>query len=120
MADEISGDNLRDMRLDSDRTITVGADGDWETTSGIETVEQSVGIEAGRAVRPLIGEPIDGPLYEDITATLEDVLKRDPQIESVNRVVITEVDMRTGEVTVEVFTEYDNSFEIDIDTDTVT
>lgn len=120
MSEHLSGDNLRDLRLDEDRTVTVADDGDFELTSGIETVEQSVGISAGAAVRPLIGEPVSGTLYEDIRQEIEEALEDDPQIETVNRASVTEVNTATGEVTVEVFTEYNNSFEMEIPTDTVT
>lgn len=120
MSEHISGDNLRDLRLDEDRSVNVGADGDLQLTSGIETVEQSVGITTGAVVRPLIGEPVSGTLYEDIRQEIEEALDDDPQIENVSRVRVTEVNTSTGAVTVEVFTEYNNSFEMEIPTTTVT
>lgn len=110
----LSGDNIRDMRLDENRQIEIGGDGDWRLTDGIETVEQSVGIAAGDVLRPLIGEPIAGQTFEDIQAELTEILQRDPQIENVQRVVVTEVNRDTGDVSVQVFTEYNNSFEIDV------
>lgn len=114
MANGISGDELRDLRLNGDRQIQIGSDGDWETTDGIETVEQSVGISAGAVLRPLIGEPITGQTMADIQAELFEVLTEDPQIEDVQRVNVTEVNRTDGTVFVEVFTEYNNSFEIQV------
>lgn len=116
MSSNISGDTLHDLKLDEDRHISVGSDGDLERTEGIGTVEQSVAIAVGGAVRPLIGEPIDGSLYEDVRQEIETALDSDPQLESVNRVSITEIDTIDGSVSVEVFTEYNNSFEISIST----
>lgn len=111
---DISGDEVHDLRLDGNRQVEVGADGDLRITHGIETVEQSVAIEAGQVLRPLIGGPLTGETYEDVQEELRDILSRDPQIENVQRVEITEVNRSTGNVTVEVFTSYNNSFELGV------
>lgn len=111
----LSGDELRDLKLDEDRTVSTGADGDLELTGGIETVEQSVGISGGAVLRPLVGEPVNAETFSDIESELQTVLERDPQIEAVNRVEVFEVDRSVGEVSVRVFTEYNNSFELNLD-----
>lgn len=108
----IQGDELRDLRLDGDRQVSVGGEGDLEQTNGIRTVEQSVAIHAGEILRPLIGEPLTDQTYADIEAELAKILRRDPQIENVDRVNITTVNKTSGNVTIEVFTSYNNSFEI--------
>lgn len=109
----ISGDNIRDLRLNEDRQIEVGGDGDLELTDGIDTVEQSVAIHAGEVLRPLIGEPLTDQTYADIEAEVAAVLRRDPQIENVDRVNIQTVNKSDGTVTLEVFTSYNNSFTIE-------
>lgn len=120
MSEHISGENLKDLALDGDRTISIGGDGDLETTEGLETVKQSVAIHAGDTVRQLVGEPLTGPTYADVQAELAAALEQDPQLETVNRVSVTEVNRAEGTVTVEVFTEYNNSFELEIPADTPT
>jgi hypothetical protein len=111
----LQADTLRDLKLDSDRQIQVGATGDWELTEGLETVEQSVGIHASEAVRPLIGEQIDGQTLEDVQNVVERTLSRDPQIEDVKRVNVTEINLADQRITVKVFTGLDNTFDLDID-----
>lgn len=110
----LSGDTLRDLKLNQDRQIHLGGDGDLAVTDGIETVQQSVAINAGDVLRPLIGEPLEGSSYEEITGELEAVLSRDPQIDSVHRVEVSEVNRTDGTVSVRVFTSYNNSFDLDI------
>lgn len=113
---QLLADELRDMRLDANKQIRIGSDGDWELTDGIETVEQSVMLETSDILKPLIGEPLDGPTFEDIQSSVAEVLDDDPQIESVNRVNITTVNTDTGVVTLDVFTEFNNSFTINVPT----
>ena len=108
----ISGDEIHDLKLNRDREIQLNAEGDLALTNGIETIEQSVAIHAGDVLRPLIGEPLTDQLYEDIEAEVEQVLRRDPQIASVQRVSIQRVNKRNGTVTLDVFTSYNNSFTI--------
>lgn len=109
----IPGDNLRDLRINEDREVEVGADGDLRQTSGIDTVEQSVAIHAGEVLRPLIGEPLTDQTYADIEAEVATILRRDPQIENVDKVSIQTVNKSSGTVTLEVFTSYNNSFTIE-------
>lgn len=109
----ISGDEIRDVYLNENREVELDADNDLRLTSGIGTVEQSVAINAGSVLRQLIGEPLTDSSYADIEAELTDALSEDPQIESVVRVNITEVNKAQGSVTLEVFTSYNNSFEIE-------
>lgn len=106
-------DDLRDLKLNTDRQVEVGGDGDFKLTSGIGTVEQSVAIEAGEVLRPLIGEPLSDETYVDIEAELVDILNRDPQIESVERVNILRVNRSDGTVTIDVFTSFNNSYTIE-------
>lgn len=108
----LAGDSLRDLRLNEDREIEVGPENDLRQTSGIDTVEQSVAIHAGATLRPLIGEPLTDQTYADIEAEVTEVLQNDPQIEDVTRVSIRTVNKSDGTVTLEVFTSYNNSFEI--------
>lgn len=110
----ILGDELHDLRLDDNRQVEIGGDGDFRLTSGVETVEQSVAIEAGAVLRPLIGEPLTGTTYEDVQEELRQILSRDPQIETVQRVEIVTVNRSDGTVTIEVFVSYNNSFEINV------
>lgn len=109
-------DYLKDIKLDEDRTISVGGDGDLETTSGEDTVEQSVAIGVGGAIRSLIGEPLSAAVYEDVQSEIEDALRSDPQIDSVSRVDITEINKADGSVTVEVHSSLNESFELNINT----
>lgn len=111
----LQADSLQDMRIDSDRQIILGGDGDWEKTSGLETVEQSVGILASSVVRPLIGTQVDGQTLEDIQSELQGILSDDPQIENVQRVEVKEIDLKTYTVKVDVFVGIDNTFDLDID-----
>lgn len=108
-------DELRDVYIDENRQVQVGADGDLRLTSGIGTVEQSVSIGGANVLRPLIGEPIDDDTFHDIEAELFEILDSDPQIEEVTRVEITEVNRSTGTVSVQVFTRYNNDFNLDVD-----
>lgn len=110
----LSGDELHDLALDENRQIQIGAEQDLELTSGIDTVTQSVAISAGRVLRPLIGETIDGQTLADIQEELRVILSRDPQISSVTGVTIESVNRSSGSVVVSVDTSYNNSFELPI------
>jgi hypothetical protein len=106
---------LHDMKLNDNREVFVGSSNDIALTEGIETVEQSVGIHAGRAVRPLIGEPVDSETLSDIESELKQILQRDDvQIEDVRRVEIDSIDRTNGVVTVLVFAGYNNEFSLEV------
>lgn len=107
--------DLHDIKLDENRQVFVGADGDLALTEGVGTVEQSVAIEAGQVLRPLVGEPITGSTFEDVQAELQEILSTDPQVENVNRVDIVSVNRSTSTVDVEVFVEHNNSFTLSVD-----
>lgn len=111
---DLPGDSVTDIAIDGDREVFIGGDGDLETVSGLDAVEQSVGIGASSAVRTLVGEPLRGATYARVQQRLEDALERDPQIDDVRRVEVTTVDKSAGTVTAEVFTSYDQSFEITV------
>lgn len=111
-ADDFPGDELHDLWLNDNREVEVGGDGDLVLTSGAVTVEQSVGIEAGRVLRPLIGEPLDGETYADIESELAEILDADPQLDGVERVSIDEVNRASGEVTITAHVSYDESFQL--------
>lgn len=108
----LQADSLRDIKLNEKREITIGADGDLALTDGVNTVEQSVAIQAANVLRPLVGEqPVSGQL-QNIEENLARVLRNDVQVEDVQRVEVTEVNRSTGEVTIEVFVGFNNSFTI--------
>lgn len=103
---------LQDLRLDENREVGVGSDGDLELTEGVETVEQSVGINAGGAVRSLIGEPLTGSTYNDAESEIESALSDDSHISSIQSAEVVEVNRSTGTVTVRVHTSYDESIDM--------
>lgn len=108
----ISGDNITDLEVGRDREVFVGADGDLSTVSGQPQVEQSVALDASSALRTLIGEPLTGGTYERAQSALTDAFQRDTQIADVRRVEVKTVDRADGLVTVEVFVNYDESFDV--------
>lgn len=108
-------DTLIDLRLDGDREVQVGADGDLETVSGVENLEQSAAIHAGQAVRPLIGEPITEQTLSRAQSALTDFLQEDPQLSDVQRVVIDNIDRKQNRVEVRVFVGANNDFRLNID-----
>lgn len=108
-------DELEDLQVNGDREVYVDGTGDLATTSGIDTVKQSVMLNAGAVLRPLIGEPADSQTIEDAQEKLRRVLARDPQIEAVRRVEVTEINERDRSVSVRVFVANNNDFEIGVD-----
>lgn len=108
-------DSLIDLKVDKDRQVFVGDDGDLATVSGIDDVKQSLMLNAGDVLRPLVGEPLTDTTFADAEAEVLERLQRDPQVTGPNRVEITRVNTTTGEVFVEVFTTYNESFEIGVD-----
>lgn len=107
-------DELRDIALDSDRQVSLGADGDLKTVHGIETVQQSVMIHAGQVLRPLVGGQLTAERIEDVEATLLNTLQSDPQVSDVRRVVIDEVDQANNEITIKIFVGFNNEYEIGV------
>lgn len=105
-------DTLRDIKLNEDRQVELGGDNDLRTTSGFETVLQSVGINAGEAIRSLIGQPITGTQLERVRNRIETEIINDPQIDNVSRVEIVSIDKRGGgtSVTIQVRTSFDETF----------
>jgi hypothetical protein len=112
----LQADELTDMRLNEDREIEVGGDNDWRTTSGVGTIKQSVGISAGGVLSELIGEPVTPETFEDVQEEVQKVLSRDPQIANVRRVKITEVNVTDNTVSMQVFVDNNNDFEITVPT----
>jgi len=110
----IDGDPLYDLRLNTDRQVEIGADGDLRITNPIETVEQSVMIQAGNAVRDLIGKPLNGGTYTEAEGEITKAIERDTQIDDVVQVTVTKVNKATGSVFVKVFVSYNESFELEL------
>jgi hypothetical protein len=111
---QLPGDEIHDLKLDRNRQVFVDDTGDLAQTVGVETVEQSVAIEAGDVLRPLVGEPLQNQTYEDIQQTLLEVLRADPQIDNVQRVEVSRVNKSSGTVFVDIFVDYNTSFEIEV------
>lgn len=108
-------DSLRDLKMSADdRQVFVDDTGDLAVTSGIETVEQSLALNAGDVLRPLIGEPIEDETFGDVEATLQERLQNDPQVEGPQRVSVTQVNRSTGTVSVEIFTTFNDSFTLEV------
>lgn len=108
-------DSVTDLRLDGDRTVSVGDDGDLETVSGIRAVEQSAAIHAGSALRALVGEPVTAKKLSEAQTRLREHLESDPQLDDVQRVVIDNVDKDAGTVGVRVFVGINNEFTLDLE-----
>lgn len=104
-----------DLALDTDRQVYVGPESDLEHVEGVAAVGQSLVINAGNVLRPLVGNPISGKQLERIQNELLDVLQNDVQIEGVRRVDVTEINTDTNTVIVEVFTGIDNSFTLPVE-----
>ena len=107
-------DSLTDLEVNEDRQVHLGQDNDLSTVTGIDTVKQSLALNAGDVLRPLIGEPIQDSTFADAEAEITERLQEDPQVEGPDRVDITRVNTSTGTVFVEVFTSYNESFEIGV------
>lgn len=112
--DDLLAQSLTDLHLDGDRQVHVGGDNDLETVHGLENVEQSAGIDAGDAVRPLLGQSIDRSTLEKIESDLARALRQDPQLADVKRVEIEEVDRRNNTVVVRAFVGLNNEFTLNI------
>lgn len=110
----LQADSLTDLAIDQDRQIFTDDEGDLGTVSGLDDVQQSVAISTGHVIRPLIGEPITDEQFADVESEVADVLERDPQIESVDRVEVTTVNRSSGTVELEVFTGINNSFTLEV------
>jgi len=108
-------DELKDLKLDEDRQVFVGDDGDLAITHGVETVQQSVAINSGSVLRPLVGEPITTETLENAQTELLGVLQADPQVADVRRLEITEVNQQTNTVKIRIFVGFNNEFEITAD-----
>lgn len=108
-------DELRDLEMsEKDRQIFVNEEGDLATTEGLRTVEQSLALNAGDVLRPLVGKPIEDKTFGDVEATLERRLQRDPQVNGPQRVEVTQVDKSAETVSVEIFTTFNDSFTIQV------
>lgn len=114
MTEHISGDHVNDLALNDSREVSLADTNDLDTVRGIDAVKQSVAIHAGNALRSLVGEPLSAQVYEDVQEELRKAIERDPQIDSVDRVNLVEIDKVNGAVTVDVFLSYNNTFRIEV------
>lgn len=115
MATELVADELRDLKLDEDRQVFVAADKDLGQTSGVETVQQSLAINSGSVLRPLVGSPLTAETLEDAQQQVVEILRDDPQINDVRRVEITEVNAVENKVEMRIFVGFNNEFDIEVD-----
>lgn len=106
-------DELKDLKLDKDRQIFEGDEGDIALTHGVETVQQSIVINSGGVLRPLVGEPLTTETLENAQTELLEVLRNDPQVADVRRLEITEINQQTNTVKISVFVGFNNQFEIE-------
>lgn len=107
-------DPLTDLKLDGNREVFVDDTGDIATVTGIDNVEQSAAIHSGQAIRPLLGQPITSETLVEAQANLQEALERDPQLDSVQRVVIENIDRDTNTVEARVFVGVNNDFSISV------
>lgn len=105
---------LHDLALDNDRQVSVDATNDLAQTDAVQTVEQSVAIHAGDALRPLIGEPVTGDMLQYAELRVRDALASDPQVDGVQTVSIDSIDRTANAVSVTVRCTYDREFTIEV------
>jgi ethanolamine utilization protein EutA (predicted chaperonin) len=107
-------DEISDLQLNVDRDIYLNGTNDLSLTEGIETVEQSVGIELGAETTQLLGTQLDGANLRKFGADVERRLNNDPQISTVEDISITSVNQNEGFVEFSVRTVEDETFTIQI------
>jgi hypothetical protein len=95
---------LQDAKLNQDREVFLNDQNDIATTSGDETVEQSVAIAVGNEIRGLIGGPITGTTLQQIQQRISEAIANDPQAVDPLRVEVTEVNKQDNSVAVRVIT----------------
>ena len=92
---------MKDLYLTKNRDITQTSQNDLREVSGIENVVQSVGIQLASESRVLLGEQITGERLRQFGDSVERVLLEDPEVESVESIIISEINRETNTVVVE-------------------
>lgn len=112
--DKIIADDLRDLKVNIDRQVSVGDDNDLRQTHGIETVQQSTILSVGNEIRPLIGDTVTPESLAEITSRIRRALRRDPQLDSVRRVDVETINKDNNTIEIEVFVGFNDSFTLDM------
>ena len=98
-----TADTQFDIRVDADRDIEITGSGDIARTRDAEEyIANFLAVTSGFILQELIGNPSDAPTYKAVQSEMYEALSQNDQIDDVLIVAITEVDTRTGTVTVEI------------------
>ena len=92
---------MKDLYLTENRDITQTSQNDLREVSGIENVVQSVGIQLASEARVLLGEQITGERLRQFGDSVERALLADPEVESVESLIISEINRESNTVVVE-------------------
>lgn len=99
---------------EDDRNIFLDDTNDLATIGGVANLEQSVAIAVMNATRQFIGDKLTGSSVGLLEEKVRQALQRDPQIERVVSVEMTEFDRSQDKVTMDVTTIEDETFQIGV------
>lgn len=103
-----------DLDLNEDKDIHLDGANDLATTSGVEQLQQSVGIDVMDELRDFVAGRLTGGNIGSLEERIRQGLDDDPQLSDVRNVTIEQFDRRTDtvEITVSVVENADFTLEV--------
>lgn len=105
---------LTDIKINRDRDIHLDDSNDLALISGERNLEQSIGIVASDAIDKFVGSTITGTSIGLLEERLLRYLDRDPHVENVREVEVTEFDRRTETISMEALLEETETLPLEV------
>lgn len=105
-----------DIDLDGNKDVHLDSTNDLATTSGVEQLQQSVGIDVLDELQAFISGRLTGSNVGQLEERIRSGLDDDPQLESVRNVTITQFDRQTNTIDITVSTIKNEDFTLEVST----
>jgi hypothetical protein len=92
----------RDLKLNVDKHVGVDGEGDLATTSGVETIEQSIAINLSEPAQEVIGNRTSGATIERFESRISELPAVDEAVSRVVDVSVEQIDTRDNTIAVAV------------------
>jgi len=105
-----------DLDINEEKDVHLDASNDLATTSGIEQLQQSVGIDVIDELRDFVAGRLTGENIGQLEEAIRRGLDEDPQLASVQNVKIDTFNRSTSTVKIDVTVVQDDNFSLEIST----
>lgn len=105
---------LQDIEVTEDKDVRVDSSNDLALVSGADNLEQSVALSVLDVTSELVGEGLRGEQLAILEQRVEQALRGDPHVGSIQRIRVERFDAESGTVTIEATVRDNDDFTVDL------